>query len=58
MSKIGDWIIEKEELGELIHVEGRGYVKSEDYAHELMITKSFEDEFDKSFRSEEVEECT
>jgi len=49
MSKIGNWIIEQEESGRLIYVEGRGYVKPEDYAHEYMKTPQFEKEFDKAF---------
>ena len=51
MSKIGNWVLEKEEDGELIYVEGRGYVKTGDYACEFMKTSQYEREFDKAFNN-------
>jgi hypothetical protein len=58
MSRITDYILEQEDAGELIYVEGRGYIKPEDYAHEYMKTKPFKEEFDKAFKKEEVKEWT
>ena len=49
MSKTTDWVLDQEEAGKLIYVEGRGYVSTEEYAHEYMKTKTFEEEFDKAF---------
>ena len=51
MSKIGNYIVQQEEAGELIYVEGRGYVKTEDYACEFMKTSQYEREFDKAFNN-------
>ena len=49
MSKIGNWILDQEESGNLEYIEGRGYVKPEDYAKEFMKTGQYENEFDKAF---------
>jgi len=49
MSKIGNYIVQQEEAGELIYVEGRGYIKTEDYAYEFMKTAQYQKEFDKAF---------
>jgi hypothetical protein len=49
MSKTTDWILDQVDSGKLIYVEGRGYVKPEDYAHEYMKTNEFKQEFDKAF---------
>jgi hypothetical protein len=49
MSKIGNYIVQQEEAGELIYVEGRGYIKTEDYAYEFMKTDQYQKEFDKAF---------
>jgi hypothetical protein len=51
MSKIGNYIVQQEEAGELIYVEGRGYVKTEDYAYEFMKTDQYQKEFDKAFNN-------
>jgi hypothetical protein len=49
MSSITDYIIEQEEAGKLIYVEGQGYVRPKDYAHEYMKTSNYRKEFDKAF---------
>ncbi|MCS5590453.1 MAG: hypothetical protein NZ824_10855 [Candidatus Thioglobus sp.] len=49
MSRITDYIIEQEESGRMIYVEGQGYVRPEDYAHKYMKTEAFRKEFDKAF---------
>jgi len=49
MSKIGNYVVQREESGELIYVEGRGYIKTEDYAYEFMKTDQYQKEFDKAF---------
>jgi hypothetical protein len=49
MSRTTDWVLDQEEAGELIYVEGRGYIKPEEYASEYMKTDKFAKEFDKAF---------
>jgi len=49
MSRIGDYVIDEEDSGRLIYVEGQGYVRPEDYAHKYMKTDKFREEFDKAF---------
>jgi hypothetical protein len=49
MSRITDYIIEEEESGRMIYVEGQGYVRPEDYAHDYMKTENYRKEFDKAF---------
>lgn len=49
MSRIGDYVIEQEERGELVYVDGRGYVPPEEFAHEYMKTEQFAKEFDEAF---------
>lgn len=49
MSRIGDYVIQEEQDGNLIYVEGRGYVDSDLYASEYMKTEQFEKEFDEAF---------
>ena len=49
MSAIGNWIIDQEEAGKLVYVEGQGYVRPEDYASEYMKTSNYREEFDKAF---------
>jgi hypothetical protein len=49
MSKMGNDVIQREQDGELVHVEGRGYVDADRFASEYMKTKKFENEFDKAF---------
>lgn len=51
MSKIGNWVLDQEEAGELEYVEGKGYVKAEEYAQEFMKTDQYAREFDKAFGS-------
>ncbi len=57
MSRITDYILEKEESGELVYVEGEGYVTASSYAHKYMKTEAFEKEFDKAFPKEQDEVC-
>jgi len=49
MSKIGSWVLDQEDSGDLIYVEGRGYVDADSYASEYMKTEKFEKEFDEAF---------
>jgi hypothetical protein len=49
MSKMGNWILEQEEAGDLVYVDGKGYVPVDEYAQEFMKTEQFENEFDKAF---------
>lgn len=49
MSKIGNYVVGKEEAGELVYVDGRGYVDAALYASEYMKTEQFEKEFDEAF---------
>jgi len=49
MSRIGDYVLDEEDAGRLIYVEGQGYVRPEDYAHKYMKTEAFREEFDKAF---------
>jgi len=49
MSKMGQDVIQREQDGELVYVEGRGYVDADLYACEYMKTEQFEKEFDEAF---------
>jgi len=49
MSKMGQDVIQREQDGELLYVEGRGYVDSDLYASEYMKTTQFENDLDKVF---------
>jgi hypothetical protein len=56
VSKIGQWVLDQVDAGKLIYVEGRGYVKPDDFACEYMKTKQFKKEFDKAFYKKEEKE--
>jgi hypothetical protein len=58
MSKTGNWVLEQEEAGELIYVEGKGYVAVDEYAYEYLKAKPFEDAFDKAFKKKKEREWT
>ena len=46
---MGNDVIQKEQDGKLIYVEGRGYVDADLYACEYMKTTEFQEEFDDAF---------
>ena len=53
MSRIGQWVLEQEQDGALIYIEGRGYVTPDDFTSEYMKSKKFDEEMDAIYTYED-----